>query len=83
MNGKTVFDWTKVLPLLKDNYVIVMDNVPYHSVKTGLVSKGKLEKKIKNLNNLARLMEMLKRIKPIYNKYVKEHNKIILRLLSL
>jgi len=35
MNGKTFLKWfCGVLPLLKDNSVIVMDNVPYHSVKT-------------------------------------------------
>jgi len=35
MNGKTFLEWfCGVLPLLKNNFVIVMDNVPYHSVKT-------------------------------------------------
>lgn len=35
MNGKTFLEWfCGVLPLLKDNSVIVMDNAPYHSVKT-------------------------------------------------
>ncbi|XP_060855619.1 uncharacterized protein LOC132933335 [Metopolophium dirhodum] len=35
MNGDTFFEWfCGVLPLLKDNSVIVMDNAPYHSVKT-------------------------------------------------
>jgi len=35
MNGNTFFEWfCGVLPLLKDNSVIVMDNAPYHSVKT-------------------------------------------------
>lgn len=37
MNGNTIYDWIKrVLPLLKDNCVIVMDNAPYHSVKVEL-----------------------------------------------
>ncbi|KAL4126790.1 hypothetical protein QTP88_010999 [Uroleucon formosanum] len=98
MNGDTFFDWMKeVLPLLKDNCVIVMDNAPYHSVKTEssptvnwkkadiemwLEEKGEIFEKpmIK-----VRLMEMVKRLKPMYNKYVideyvNEHNKIILRL---
>lgn len=35
MNGDTFFEWfCGVLPILKDNSVIVMDNAPYHSVKT-------------------------------------------------
>ncbi|XP_022174497.1 uncharacterized protein LOC111036684 [Myzus persicae] len=34
MNGDTFFEWfCSVLPLLKDDSVIVMDNAPYHSVK--------------------------------------------------
>ncbi|KAL4152979.1 hypothetical protein QTP88_000812 [Uroleucon formosanum] len=35
MNGDVFFDWLKgVIPLLKDNSVIVMDNAPYHSTKS-------------------------------------------------
>ncbi|KAL4105003.1 hypothetical protein QTP88_020278 [Uroleucon formosanum] len=34
MNGITFFEWfVKILPLLKENAVIVMDNAAYHSVK--------------------------------------------------
>lgn len=34
MNGTTFFEWfVKILPLLKENAVIVMDNAAYHSVK--------------------------------------------------
>lgn len=34
MNGSTFFEWfAKILPLLKENAVIVMDNAAYHSVK--------------------------------------------------
>lgn len=34
MNGDTFFEWiVKILPLLKENAVIIMDNAPYHSVK--------------------------------------------------
>lgn len=34
INGDSFFDWIKgVIPLLKDNSVIVMDNAPHHSVK--------------------------------------------------
>ncbi|XP_025207344.1 uncharacterized protein LOC112603129 [Melanaphis sacchari] len=34
MNGNTFYDWfSSILPLLKKNAVVVMDNAPYHSVK--------------------------------------------------
>lgn len=34
MNGDVFYNWmVNVLPLLKDNCVIVMDNAPYHSMK--------------------------------------------------
>ena len=35
MNGNTFMHWTetKLLPALSPNYVVVMDNAPYHSVK--------------------------------------------------
>lgn len=34
MNGQTFKDWLEeILPLLKDNAIVVMDNAPYHSVK--------------------------------------------------
>lgn len=34
INGTNFLEWfTKILPLLNDNAVIVMDNAPYHSVK--------------------------------------------------
>ncbi|XP_022163493.1 uncharacterized protein LOC111028993 [Myzus persicae] len=34
MNGSTFFEWfVKILPLLKDNAVIIMDNASYHSVE--------------------------------------------------
>ncbi|KAL4096825.1 hypothetical protein QTP88_021708 [Uroleucon formosanum] len=35
MNGDVFFDWLKdVIPLLKDNSILVMENAPYHSVKS-------------------------------------------------
>lgn len=35
MNGKTFQNWfEEVLPLLENNAVIVVDNAPYHSVKS-------------------------------------------------
>lgn len=34
MNGNTFLEWfCRILPLLKDNAVIVIDNSPYHLVK--------------------------------------------------
>lgn len=34
MNGTTLFEWfVKILPLLKENAIIVMDNAAYHTVK--------------------------------------------------
>jgi len=33
MNGNSFYDWfSSILPLLKENVVVVMDNTPYHSV---------------------------------------------------
>lgn len=35
MNGQTFKEWfEEILPLLKDNAVVVIDNAPYHSVKS-------------------------------------------------
>lgn len=32
MNGDTFLEWfEKILPLLEENVIIVMDNAPYHS----------------------------------------------------
>lgn len=83
MNGGTFFDWMKrVLPLLKDNCVIVMDNAPYHSVKTELCpalnwKKTDIEKWLDEKGEIydkplikARLMEIVHQIKPDYNKNV-------------
>ncbi|CAI6371101.1 unnamed protein product [Macrosiphum euphorbiae] len=83
MNGDVFFDWLKgVIPLLKDNSVIVMDNAPYHSVKVekcptlgwkkaGIESwlEEKGEPFQRPINKVG-LMEIVKRIKPQFNKYV-------------
>lgn len=38
MNGDTFFEWMEsVLPRLKENCVIIMDNASYHSVKVDKV----------------------------------------------
>lgn len=98
MNGDSFRDWLKgVLPRLKDNAVIVMDNAPYHSVKmekcpttnwrkadiiAWLRSKGE---DIDSTLIIAELLIIVKRIKPMFNKYVidemvKADNKDVLRL---
>lgn len=98
MNGKSFRDWLEgVLPRLQENAVIVMDNAPYHSIKLEkcpttnwkkadivewLRSKGEV---IDSTMVIAELLEQVKKIKPMYNKYeidemVKVHNKTVLRL---
>lgn len=98
MNGDSFRDWLEgVLPRLKANCVIVMDNAPYHSVKKEkcpttqwrksdiidwLTSKGEV---IDNSMIIPELLEVVKRLKPLYSTYVidemvKEQNKVVLRL---
>lgn len=83
MNGDVFFDWLKgVIPLLKDNSVLVMDNAPYHSIKSEKCpTLGWKKEEIENwleekgeqferpMNKL-RLMDIVKRIKPQFNTYV-------------
>lgn len=89
MNGDVFLDWLKgVIPLLKDNSVIVMDNAPYHSVKsekcpTLAWKKAEIENLLEEKDeqfdrpmNKIRLMDIVKRIKPRFNTYfVDEHVK--------
>lgn len=98
MNRDSFRDWLAgVLPRLKENAVIVMDNAPYHSVKTEkcpttnwrkqaivewLESKGEV---VDRTMVIAELLQQVKKIKPMYNKYVIDEmvladNKIVLRL---
>ncbi|XP_025192835.1 uncharacterized protein LOC112592888, partial [Melanaphis sacchari] len=98
MNGDSFRDWLEgVLPRLKENCVIVMDNAPYHSMKkekypttqwrkadiiNWLTSKGEV---IDNSMIIPELLEVVKRLKPLYSTYVidemvKEQNKVVLRL---
>jgi len=98
MNGQTFYEWMEnILPQLRDNCAIVMDNVPYHSVKKDKspVSTTRKADIIKWLEDkgevvdhgmvISELLDIVKRIKPLHNKYVidelaKASNKIILRL---
>lgn len=82
MNGNTFRDWFKdVLPRLKDNAVIVMDNAPYHSVRkekcpstqtrkadiiSWLESKGEV---IDPTMIIPELLEIVQRLKPMYSQY--------------
>ncbi|XP_060875351.1 uncharacterized protein LOC132948737 [Metopolophium dirhodum] len=85
MNGQTFKEWfEEILPLLKDNAVVVMDNAPYHSVKSEKVPNMTPRKKADIVNwillkdeeiditNKAKsdLIEIVKRLKPKYNTYV-------------
>jgi len=97
INGDSFFDWIKgVIPLLKDNSIVVMDNAPYHSVKvercptmswnkeeieSWLEQKGEEQKP---LNKVA-LMDIVNQIKPQFDKYIideyiKSKNMAVLRL---
>ncbi|XP_025192636.1 uncharacterized protein LOC112592697 [Melanaphis sacchari] len=83
MNGDSFRDWLEgVLPKLKDNAVIVMDNAPYHSVKiekcpttnwrkadiiAWLQSKGE---QVDNTMLVIELLDQVKKLKPLYNNYV-------------
>jgi hypothetical protein len=83
MNGVTFFNWMKdVIPLLKPNSVIVMDNASYNSVKietcpTSTWKKDDIEKWLDKKGVVfnkpmlkIRLLELVKKIKPQFNKYV-------------
>jgi len=98
MNGDTFREWMEgILPLLQPNSVIVMDNASYHSVKLDraptsntrkadiikwLEDKGEV---IKHSMVITELLHIVKRLKPIHNKYVidelvKTKNHTVLRL---
>lgn len=82
MNGNTFRDWFKnVLPRLKDNVVIVMDDAPYHFVRKEkcpntetrkadimgwLESKGKV---IDPTMIIPELLEIVQRLTPMYSQY--------------
>lgn len=83
MNGNSFRDWLiSVLPRLEDNAVIVLDNAPYHSVKTErcpttnwrkadivqwLESKGEV---VDSSMIILELLAIVKRLKPKYSKYI-------------
>ncbi|XP_060855582.1 uncharacterized protein LOC132933290 [Metopolophium dirhodum] len=83
INGETFYEWMEgVLPRLKDNCVIIMDNASYHSVKldkapTSQTRKGDIMKWLEDKGEvidrpmcIPQLFEIVKRIKPQHQKYV-------------
>lgn len=83
MNGDTFYDWmTNIIPRLKENSVFIMDNAPYHTVKKEKIPNTSTRKAdiIKWLDEkgevidrpmvIALLLDVVKRIKPQYEKYV-------------
>lgn len=83
MNGDTFYEWfVRILPLLKENAVIVMDNVFYHSVKKcqmPTMSWKKqniidwLESKGEIVNHPVVKIDLLKKVRKLkkqYDKYV-------------
>lgn len=83
MNGNTFYDWmTNIIPRLKANSVIIMDNAPYNSVKKEKIPNTStrkadiikwLEEKGEVIDQpmvIAELLDIVKRIKPQYEGYV-------------
>ncbi|XP_026804113.1 uncharacterized protein LOC113547801 [Rhopalosiphum maidis] len=83
INGDTFYDWmTDVIPRLKENCVIIMDNAPYHSVKKEKIPNTTTKKAdiIKWLQEkgevidrpmvIPQLLDIVKRLRPQYNKYL-------------
>ncbi|XP_026815523.1 uncharacterized protein LOC113555299 [Rhopalosiphum maidis] len=97
MNGDSFFEWfCRVLPLLNENSVIVMDNASYHSVKKDPIptkswTKNKIIQWLQDKNVeidktwlKIELLDKVQQFQPV-NKYVideeaKKYNKIVLRL---
>ncbi|XP_060854825.1 uncharacterized protein LOC132932459 [Rhopalosiphum padi] len=83
MNGETFYNWmSNILPRLKENSVIVMDNAPYHSVKKEKIPNTNsrkadiikwLEEKGQVIDRpmvIPELLDIVKQIKPQFDKYV-------------
>jgi len=98
INGDYFRCWLEgVLPKLKDRAVIVMDDAPYHCVRkekcpTSQWTNQNIIEWLENKGELidrsmikVQLMEIVRRLRPMYSKYVVdemvlEHNKVVLRL---
>ncbi|KAE9525792.1 hypothetical protein AGLY_014018 [Aphis glycines] len=83
MNGDTFYDWMKnIIPRLKENCVIIMDNAPYHSVKKEKIPNTTTKKAdiIKWLQEkgevidrpmvIPELLDIVKTLRPQYDKYL-------------
>lgn len=83
MDGNTFYNWmTNILPRLKENSVIVMDNAPYHSVKKEKIPNTStrkadiiewLQEKGQVIDRpmvIAELLDMVKQLKPLYDNYL-------------
>jgi len=83
MNGQTFCEWMEnILPRLKDNCVIVMDNASYHSVKldkapTASTKKADIIQWLENKGEVVdrtmiirELLDIVKKIKPQHEKFV-------------
>ncbi|KAE9522898.1 hypothetical protein AGLY_016709 [Aphis glycines] len=83
MNGQTFYEWMEnILPRLKDNCVIVMDNASYHSVKldkapTASTKKADIIHWLENKGEVVdrtmiirELLDIVKKIKPQHDKFV-------------
>ncbi|XP_060873850.1 uncharacterized protein LOC132947568 [Metopolophium dirhodum] len=60
MNGDTFYEWfVNILPSLKENAVVVVDNAPYHSVKTDTIPNmsWKKQKLIDWLENKGQIID--------------------------
>lgn len=97
MNGSTFYDWfCEVLPKLKDNSVIVMDNASYHSVKKDpiptmtwnrdrivewLASKGCIfDKPLVKHRLIEKVKELNIQDTYVIDEEARKSNKIVLRL---
>ncbi|KAL4091106.1 hypothetical protein QTP88_025846 [Uroleucon formosanum] len=98
INGEIFNEWIKcVLPGLNEKSVIIMDNASYHSAKidkapTSKTKKADIIKWLKDKNEIIdrhmvipELLEIVKRVKPHYEKYAidemaKRYDCIILRI---
>ncbi|KAE9521391.1 hypothetical protein AGLY_018213 [Aphis glycines] len=83
MNSDTFYDWMKnIIPRLKENCVIIMDNAPYHSVKKEKIPNTTTKKAdiIKWLQEkgevidrpmvIPELLDIVKILRPQYDKYL-------------
>lgn len=81
--NNTFFTWfKKILPLLKDNAVIIMETMFYHSIKEEEAplqcwKKEQIVKWLKSKNEIFdkslskdKLMDIVKQISPVFNQYV-------------